>query len=118
MTRFILVLLFMPMISFSQGMKISWEDRSGREFSINTKTLRFSYSMVGGDNIYYNGRYDGGPEGSVKQVGSVKIYYNGRYDSGPEGSVKQVGGMKIYYNGRYDSGPEGSIKKTTGSVLY
>ena len=46
------------------------------------------------------------------------ISYNGKYDGGPEGTVKKVGGMSIYYNGKYDSGPEGSIKKTSGQISY
>ena len=131
-------LLFFGNYGFSQGMKITWEDPEGREFSISTHSGNFQYSMVPGDKlyyngtydsgpegliksignikIYYNGKYEGGPEGSVKSVGNVRIYYNGKYDSGPEGTIKSVGGLKIYYNGRYDSGPEGSIKSTSGSV--
>lgn len=134
----LLTLLFSTFSGFSQSMKIIWEDAQGREFSINTHSGNFQYSMIPGDKlyyngtydsgpdgsiksignvkIYYNGKYDGGPEGSVKSVGNVRIYYNGKYDSGPEGTIKSVGGLKIYYNGRYDSGPEGSIKSTSGSV--
>lgn len=134
----LLTLLFLTFSGFSQSMKIIWEDAQGREFSINTHSGNFQYSMIPGDKlyyngtydsgpegliksignikIYYNGKYDGGPEGSVKSVGNVRIYYNGKYDSGPEGTIKSIGGLKIYYNGRYDSGPEGSIKSTSGSV--
>lgn len=134
----ILLFVLLPVLGFSQGMKIKWEDDEGREFSINSHTGDFQYSMIVGDKIYYygrydigpegsirsigsvkiyyNGRYDAGPEGLVKRIGNVEIYYNGKYDSGPEGAVKSVGGLKIYYNGKYDSGPEGSIRKTTGSV--
>ena len=111
-----LIFITAPLLCFSQGMKINWEDYSGREFSINTHARNFEYSMISGDKLNYNGRYDSGPDGSIKSVGSVKIYYNGRYDSGPEGTIKSVGGLKIYYNGRYDSGPDGSIKSTSGSV--
>jgi hypothetical protein len=54
-------------------MKISWEDSGGREFSINTHTGNFQYSMITGDKLYYNGKYDSGPEGSIKSTsGSVK----------------------------------------------
>jgi hypothetical protein len=112
----IFLLALAPAIAFSQGMKIIWEDTDGREFSINTHTGNFQYSMIAGDKLSYNGKYDAGPEGSVKSVGSIKIYYNGKYDSGPEGSIKAVGGLKISYNGKYDAGPEGTIKITSGSV--
>ena len=112
----ILFFAIVPLLCFSQGMKIKWEDSSGREFSINTHTRNFEYSMVAGDKIYYNSTYSGGPEGSVKSVGNVKIYYNGAYSGGPEGTVKSVGGLKVYYNSAYSGGPEGSIKSTSGSV--
>jgi hypothetical protein len=114
----IFLLALAPAIAFSQGMKITWEDTDGREFSINSHTGNFQYSMIAGDKLYYNGTYDGGPEGTIKSIGSVKIYYNGKYDGGPEGSVKSVGSIKIYYNGKYDSGPEGSIKSVGGLKIY
>ena len=113
----ILILALAPLLGFSQGLKITWKDSDGREFSINTHTGNFQYSMIAGDNLYYNGRWDSGPEGTVKSVDIVKIYYNGRWDSGPDGTIKSVGGLKIYYNGRHDSGPEGSIKSTSGSIF-
>jgi len=113
-----LIFITAPLLCFSQGMKINWEDYSGREFSINTHSRNFEYSMISGDKLNYNGRYDSGPDGSIKSVGSVKIYYNGRYDSGPDGSIKSVGSVKIYYNGRYDSGPEGTIKSVGGLKIY
>ena len=112
----ILIFAIMPLLGFSQGMKITWEDSDGREFSINTHTRHFQYSMVAGDKIYYNNAYSGGPDGSVKSVGNVKIYYNNAYSGGPDGTVKSVGGLKIYYNNAYSGGPDGSIKSTSGSV--
>jgi hypothetical protein len=137
-TLSMVILYLLPLFGFSQGMKIKWEDSDGREFSINTHSAQFQYSMIAGDKleyisryeigpegsiksigkvlIQYNGRYDAGPEGSVKAVGNINISYNSRYEIGPEGSIKSVGGLNIYYNGKYDSGPEGSIKNTTGSV--
>ncbi len=119
MKQFIILLLILaPSLGFSQGMKITWEDSDGREFSINTHTGNFQYSMIAGDKLYYNGRYDSGPEGSIKSIGNVKVYYNGKYDGGPEGSVKSVGNIKIYYNGKYDSGPEGTIKSVGGLKIY
>ena len=48
-----LILLIIPFIGFGQSMNIKWEDRDGREFSINNKTGEFSYSMVSGDNLKY-----------------------------------------------------------------
>lgn len=113
-----LLLITIPFLGFGQSVNLTWEDSQGREFSINSHSGKFKYSMVSGDQIYYNGRYDSGPEGSVKKIGSVSIYYNGRYDGGPEGSVKKVGSVSIYYNGRYDSGPEGSVKKIGGMSVY
>jgi len=134
----ILLFILLPALTFSQGITITWEDKDGREFSINSHSGNFQYSMIAGDKIYYNGKYDsgpegnvksigsvmvyycgkydGGPEGNIKSVGNVRIYYNGKYDGGPEGSIKSVGGLKVYYNGKYDSGPEGSIKSTSGHV--
>ena len=91
-----LLLITIPFLGFGQSVNLTWEDSQGREFSINSHSGKFKYSMVSGD----------------------QIYYNGRYDSGPEGSVKKIGGMSVYYNGRYDNGPEGSFKKTTGTISY
>ena len=53
----ILIFAIMPLLGFSQGMKITWEDSDGREFSINTHTRHFQYSMVAGDKIYYKLNY-------------------------------------------------------------
>jgi len=98
----ILLLIFAiaPLLCFSQGMKITWEDSEGREYSINTHSRNFQYSMVARDQMYYNKGYSS--------------------DTGPKGSVKKVGGLTVYYNKGYssDTGPEGSIKKTSGSVNY
>jgi hypothetical protein len=135
-----------PSIGFSQGMKIKWEDRAGREFSVNTHSGNFQYSMIAGDALIYNrgiysdtgpagtikkvgdstiewnrGIYsDSGPEGTIKKVGDNTIEWNtGIYsDTGPEGTIKKIGGLTINYNkGIYsDTGPEGTIKNTSGSV--
>ena len=119
MKQFIILLLTLsPSLGFSQGMKITWEDSFGREFSINTHTGNFQYSMIAGDNLYYNGKYDSGPEGSIKSIGNVMVYYNGTYDGGPIGSVKSVGNVNIYYNGKIDSGPKGTIKSVGGLIIY
>lgn len=84
---------------FGQGVKISWEDYDGREFSISAPAGEFSYGMIAGDNISY------GFDNRVKKVGSVHISYdfNGR--------VKKVGGLYVKYdfNGR--------VTGTSGSVL-
>jgi len=117
-TLLFLILFLSPLSIFCQGMKISWEDEQGREFSINSHSGQFQYSMITGDKLYYNGPYDGGPEGSIKSIGNVRVYYNGPYDGGPNGSVKSVGNIKIYYNGPYDNGPVGSIKSIGGLKIY
>ena len=65
-------LLTIPFMVFGQSMNIKWEDREGREFSINTHTLQFKYSMVSGDKIKYNTTDYYGPKGSIKETsGSV-----------------------------------------------
>jgi hypothetical protein len=146
MKNILLIFLILPLIGFGQSMNINWEDSDGREFSINSHSGDFKYSMVSGDQLYYNtGSYsDTGPEGTIKKVGSITVSWNtgsysdtgpegtvkkvdyttvswntGSYsDTGPEGTIKKVGGLTIYYNtGSYsDTGPEGTVKKTSGSV--
>ena len=134
MKKILLFILFiLPIIVFSQSVDITWEDSDGREFSINSHTREFTYSMISGDRIsynrdgsvksighepiYYNGEYSSrGPEGSVQSVGHLEIYYYGEYSSGPEGCVERIGGMKIYYYGEYGSGPEGTFKETIGNI--
>ena len=115
-------LLTFPIMVFGQSMNIKWEDREGREFSVNSHSGKFTYSMVPGDNLYYNtGSYtDTGPKNTIKSIGSVDVYWNtGSYtDTGEKGTIKSVGGLTINYNtGSYrDSGPKGTIKNTSGSV--
>ena len=115
---FTLLFATMPLFCFSQGMKIKWEDSNGREFSINTHTREFQYSMIPGDKIYYNNAYSGGPDGSVKSIGNVNVYYNNAYTGGPDGSVKSVGNVKIYYNNAYSGGPAGTVKSVGGLTIY
>ena len=115
---FIFFFCLTTQISFSQGMKIKWQDSSGREFSINTHNRNFEYSILPGDKILYNSRYSGGPEGSVRSIGNTKIYYNSAYSGGPEGSVKSVGNVKINYNSAYSGGPEGTVKSVGGLKIY
>ena len=120
----ILTIALAPLFLFSQGMKITWEDLKGREFSLNTHTGIFQYSMIAGDKIDYNDKYDdkykSGIVGKVKSVGNVKVVYYDKYDdkykSGIVGYIKSVGGLKVYYNEKYDDGPTGSIKNSSGSV--
>lgn len=109
-----LMTFLIPLILFGQGMNITWEDSSGREFSINTHTRQFSWSMVAGDNVTYNNAYSGGPNGSVKSIGPVRIQYNNAYSGGPEGSVKSVGNVRIQYNNAYSGGPDGTVKSVGG----
>ena len=134
----LLICLMCPLFLFGQGMNITWEDSAGREFSINTHTRQFSWSMVAGDNITYNNAFSGGPDGSVKSigytsitynnalsggpdgsvksVGNVSITYNNAFSGGPDGTVKSVGGLRVNYNNAFSGGPDGSIKSTSGSV--
>lgn len=119
MKKILILLLFLiPAIYFSQGMKITWSDSDGREFSINTHSRNFQYSMISGDKIYYNNAFSGGPEGSVKSIGNVNIYYNNAFSGGPDGSVKSVGNVDIYYNNAFSGGPEGTVKSVGGLDIY
>ena len=95
-----ILLLTLPFLGFGQSMNISWEDRDGREFSINTHTGNFKYSMVSGDQLEYNNGYSS-------------------YDTGEKGTLRSVGGLKVEYNNgysSYDKGPKGTIRGTSGSV--
>ena len=85
---FIFISLFCLKYNYalSQDMKIKWEDKDDIEFSIKVISGEFEYSMVSGDNIYYD------VQGKVTQVGSVRIYYN------VQGKVTQVGSVRIYYD--------------------
>ena len=112
---FVFLLIF-PFMVFGQSMNLKWEDRNGREFSINSHSGKFSYSMVSGDKIKYNTSDYYGPKGSVSQIGDVRIKYNTSDYYGPKGSVSQIGGLKIIYNTSDYYGPKGSIKETKGSV--
>ena len=117
------VLCCLPIILFGQGMNINWEDSSGREFSINTHTHKFAWSMIAGDDVTYNNAYSGGPSGTVKSIGPVRIEYNNAYSGGPDGSVKSVGDVRIYYNSGFtvvgNGGPDGTVKSVGGlTVLY
>ena len=103
-----------PLFVFSQGMNITWKDSAGREFSINTHTRQFSWSMVAGDNVYYNNAFSGGPDGSVKSIGPVMITYNNAFSGGPNGSVKSVGNVMITYNNAFSGGPDGTVKSVGG----
>ena len=113
----LIILVSIPYLLFSQSMNIKWEDNEGREFSINSHSNNFTYSMVSGDRIKYNTSDYYGPKGSVSQVGNVRIKYNTSDYYGPKGSVSQVGGLKIIYNISDYYGPKGSIKETRGSVF-
>ena len=53
----IITCLLISFVSFSQDMKIKWQDYSGREFSISTISNSFTYSMNSGDRIEYEPSY-------------------------------------------------------------
>jgi hypothetical protein len=127
---FTILITSMPLLCLSQGMKIKWEDYSGREFSINTHSGQFQYSMIPGDEIKYNDKYDdkygSGIVGKVKSIGNVKIEYYDKYDdkygSGIVGKVKSVGNIKTEYYDKYDdkygSGIAGKLKSVGRLKIY
>ncbi len=94
--------LFMCTISFSQEMKIKWEDSDGREFSIYAPSGELSYGMLQGDRITYDFK------GRVSKVGNTYISYNfnGRVSKVGDvyilfdfnGRLSKVGGLYIQYN--------------------
>tara|TARA_B100000780_G_scaffold75010_1_gene50457 strand:- start:538 stop:888 length:351 start_codon:yes stop_codon:yes gene_type:complete len=110
----ILTFLAFSIFSFSQEVKIKWEDSSGREFSISAPSGEFSYGMISGDRVSYN------YSNKVSRVGSVSISYNYSDKVSRVGSVSisydysdrvsRVGGLRISYN--YN----GQISRTSGSV--
>lgn len=112
----VFVFLVFSTFAYSQGIKIKWEDKEGREFAITAPSGKFSYSMILGDNITYEPFY-----GKVSRVGSVSITYDAfhgkvsrvgsvsiTYDV--EGNVYSVGGLSINYD------IYGRISGTSGSV--
>ena len=113
MKKLLLLLLIVPFISFSQDMKIKWEDSSGREFSISTISNYFNYSMISGDKIEYEPSYSDNA-GEIRSVGSVKIIYEPSY-SDNAGKIRSVGGLKIVYEPSY-SDNAGKIRSTNGRV--
>jgi hypothetical protein len=132
-------LLSIPFLVSGQSMNVKWEDRDGREFSINNKTLEFKYSMVPGDKIKYitqswkgpvgSVQYIGdvevkyitqswkGPVGSVQYIGDVEIKYITQSWKGPVGYIQFVGGLEIKYITQSWKGPVGSVESTSGSVF-
>ena len=118
-----ILLLTLPFIGFGQSMNISWEDRDGREFSINTHTGNFKYSMVSGDQLEYNNgysSYDTGEKGTIRTIGDVKIVWNNgysSYDTGEKGTLRSVGDVKIVWNNgysSYDTGEKGTLRSVGG----
>ena len=85
--------------AYSQGIKIKWEDKDGREFAITAPSGNFSYGMLVGDNITYDAYH-----GKVIRVGSVNITYD------VQENIYRVGGLSINYdiNGRI-SGTSGRV---------
>ena len=76
-------ILFFPIVTFAQGVKVKWQDSSGREFSIVAPSGELGYSMLVGDKIAYNF------SNQVSQVGGLKIQYNfSNQVTGTSGSVK------------------------------
>ena len=75
-------------IIYSQDMKVKWEDKDGREFSIRVMSGEFEYSMIPGDDISYDFMGD-----KVIQIGSVKIQYDFMGNK-----ITKVGGLTINYD--------------------
>ena len=124
MKKLVFVFLFIiPFMVFGQSMNIKWEDRDGREFSINTHTGNFKYSMVSGDQLEYNNgysSYDTGEKGTIRKIGDVKIIWNNgysSYDTGEKGTLRSVGDVKIVWNNgysSYDTGEKGTLRSIGG----
>jgi len=135
----LIVLVSFSFLGFGQSMNITWEDSEGREFSINSHSHEFTYSIVAGDKVkYITKEFFGpvgavakigdlkikyitkshfGPLGAVSQIGDVKIKYITKVYFGPLNAISQAGGLKIEYITNDHYGPVGSIKETTGTVL-
>jgi hypothetical protein len=115
MKKLLFVFLFtFPIMVFGQSMNIKWEDRDGREFSINNQTSEFKYTMVPGDKIKYITQSWKGPVGSVESIGGVKIKYITQSWKGPVGSVESIGGVEIKYITQSWKGPVGYIQSVGG----
>ena len=108
-------ILFLPTMTFAQGVKVKWQDSSGREFSIVAPSGELGYSMLVGDQIAYNF------SNQVSKVGDVVIFYNFSNQVSRVGDVtihynfsnqvSQVGGLRIQYNfSNQITGTSGSVK--------
>jgi len=119
MKRYVMLatlLLFVSSLGFGQDMKVKWEDKDGREFSVKILSGDFGYTMVANDIIYYypTGKVsrvgyvfiDYYPNGKLKRVGNVPVTYN-RY-----GNVSQVGSLFVRYN------QAGQFSGTSGKVRF
>ncbi len=84
----VIVFLVFSTFAYSQGIKIKWEDKDGREFAITAPSGNFSYGMLVGDNITYDAYH-----GKVTRVGSVNITYDAYH-----GKVIRVGSVNITYD--------------------
>ena len=96
----------------SQEMKICWED-GAREFCITNESATFTYTLVPGDRMEYEGQYSPNA-GKVSSIGPVRIEYEGQY-SYNAGKIQKVGGMRIEYEPQY-SPNAGKILRTIGKV--
>ena len=94
----------------SQEMKICWED-GAREFCITNESATFTYTLVPGDRMEYEGQYSPNA-GKVSSIGPVRIEYEGQY-SPNAGKVSSIGPVRIEYEGQY-SYNAGKIQKVGG----
>ena len=106
-------------ITYSQDLKVKWEDDDGREFSIKVLSGKFSYGMIAGDDIKYD-IY----KTRITKVGDVSIKYDTygkrvvkvgdvsiKWDTYGK-IIKKVGGLTIKYD-TYNvriKGTEGKVR--------
>jgi len=111
MKKLLLLLLFVPLVSFGQGMSF---ECGGYSFTVYEKDSPLKYNFKAGDDIDYD--YKGRVEsigdldidydykGRVESIGNVDIDYDYK------GRIESIGGMDLEYDykGRF-TGSSGSI---------
>ncbi len=112
------ILLIIGFCGFStsllgQSVKIKWSDKQGREFSVTAPDGEFGYSIIAGDQVFYD------TKNKVSLIGNTNVVYRDEkvilvgnisinYDY--KGRVFMVGGLVVNYdaNGRF-SGTYGKV---------
>ena len=95
MKKLLLLLLFVPLVSFGQGMSF---ECGGYSFTVYEKDSPLKYNFKAGDDIDYDYK------GRVESIGNVDIDYDYK------GRIESIGGMDLEYDykGRF-TGSSGSI---------